>query len=302
MDEDAEEGGSAANLPTRDEFASLLSRGLPTAELVRTVVMHAIPRFFFEIRTAPNMPVSFTADSVTRVFVKRDGSEIALELVSGTTMTMEDYFDEYLEMANHLGFVFSVITSAEDRVGSLSLTWAEVVDRMYIIQPNTLVDFSLCVLCMYLENIAAEDVTLSYCVMLKAALDKLKRKITFHAKIAALLANGCEWLLNTLMAMHDLPSFDRDLILPHYGVAKPLMSVESEGLEELIRGLYDTHAITVINMPEPGHSDIQIILEARRSTLNHIYENGNYFSRVLRMWWNAPLKHKNAYAMYHTYK
>ncbi|AAQ73739.1 unknown [Psittacid alphaherpesvirus 1] len=301
-DEDAEECGNSANLPTRYEFANMLARGMPTAELVRAVVAHVIPRFFFEIRTAPGMPVVFAADSVSAILVGRDGSEMELELVSGTSMTMEDYFDAYLEMDNHLGFVFSVLTGAEDRVGSVALTWTELIDRMYVIQPNTSVDFSLCVLCMYLENVAEEDVTLSHCVMLKAALDKLKRKITFHAKVAALLANGCEWLLNTLMAMHDLPAFDRELILPHYGVAKPLMSVESEGLEELIRGLYDTHTITVINMPEPGHSDVQIMLEARKSTLNRVYENGNYYSRVLRLWWNTPLKRKNAYAMYHVYK
>lgn len=263
--------------------------------------MHAIPRFFFEIRTAPGMPVLFTSDSVEGIRFSCGTKKLQLELVSGAEVSIDDYFEAYLEMDNHVGFVFSVITTNEDRIGTLGLTWAEMLGRMYIIQPDTLTDFTLCVLCMYLENIPKNEVSMSHCIMIKAALDKIKRTISFDAKVTALLVNGCEWLLNTLLFMHDLATFDQKLVLPHYSVAKPLMSVECEGLGELINGLYYTQSLFIINMPTKADGGIEVIAEARRSTLNKMYERGGVLFRVLSMWWNDPQKRRNAYAMYHVY-
>ncbi|QEG54097.1 Cytoplasmic envelopment protein 1 [Cacatuid alphaherpesvirus 2] len=248
------------------------------------------------------MPVLFASDSVSGIEVSCAGEKLHLELVSGSKVSIEEYYDMCLEMETHLGFAFSVITAVEDRVGTLSVTWPDMLDRIHIFQPETQVDFSLCVICMYLENIFTEDVTLSNCIMLKAAIDKLKRKITYDMKLAALLANGCEWLLNTLLAIHDLPTFDENLVLPHYGVAKPLMSVECDGLKELVKALYDTHAIMIINFPDSNEREIPVILESRRSSLNRLYENGNFFTRVLRLWWNSPDKRRSAYRLYHKYQ
>ncbi|AEB97350.1 tegument protein UL7 [Gallid alphaherpesvirus 1] len=286
--------------PTLEELERLASSGESTSQLIKEISRQAIPRFFFEVRSTPGAPALFASDSITYMDIQMDGEKIILELISGAVVDIEEYFCACVRLDDHAGFIFSVITASEDRVATVHVTWPDFLNRIHRIMPQKFEDFALCLICMYLENIDPIKVTQEHCYKLRSAIARFARTISINDKVRELLVNGGEWLLNTLLLMHDLPPFDPGLVLPHYRVAQPLMQITAPIGEELISSLYSTHALMIMNLPS-NENERAIILESRNSTLNRVYGNGNFFTRVLRLWWNDRKLHRSAYKLYDTY-
>ncbi|QFU14595.1 tegument protein [Psittacid alphaherpesvirus 5] len=274
---------------------------------VADLTRYIIPRFFFEIRDANDKkrPTLFTSNSIISMDVVNDDYDnVLLKLVSGLHTSVDDYFRDHIKTEYYRGFVFTIVMITEDRVATLGLMWPMVLRRMRLYRPETKLDFFLCLLAMYLENIPSGVLTKLHAERLNAILHHLRsRRYTSMAPLTELLFNGIEWLLNTLMYMNNLEPFAREFVLPHYDIIQPMLDVSNADIKPLLEALYYNHAhfetdfganipIRDIVIRHPSH------VEFRPSDLNKLYSNKNLFKRLLYIWWHTdnPCDAKTMYA------
>ncbi|ASW27100.1 tegument protein UL7 [Beluga whale alphaherpesvirus 1] len=199
------------------------SRGGATGA-VSDLVWHVLPRFVCEVREIPPRPPVFTTTSVVHMRVDEATGALLLTLAGHTReITCEEYMDLCLAQPGFKGFALVVITAVEDMTRSLSVPGVALPHRLAVHKPDSLDEFSLCVVQMYLESCAGAQAGPELFAPLARLLDRLRAAANPMRKVANFLYVGTTRVLHTLMYMSGHGAFSVQRVLPHYLIAKELL-------------------------------------------------------------------------------
>ncbi|AIU39288.1 tegument protein UL7 [Testudinid alphaherpesvirus 3] len=241
-----------------------------------------IPRYILEVRHIQGKAVLFSGETVDGVAVDKDG-RVSLSLnYSDKMSTVEEYHSKCLRSSDFQGFVFVIITTTVDDIQAIELPGELVARKMVLFKPSHVVDFTLCVLMMYMENFPTEAADSAMFNSLRELLKTIQLQLNGVNKMRSLLFRGCTWLLNTLMNYSNLVPFEERYVLPLHGLYKTLIPVT--GAQELLKVMFSSHhTMNIGNLPAVNRR--QALLLYRASYLNRIYDHHTYLC-CLYYWWN----------------
>ncbi|AII80749.1 ORF55 [Equid alphaherpesvirus 1] len=219
-----------AHSATVDEMVEAITKGdNSVTTIVDDLVWHATPRFVTEVREVPGLPPSFTTTSVTDMRVDASSEKLMLTLdgQEGSEISCETYMRSCLDLPAFKGFSLFVVTPLEDRVNVLGVAPVILSHRLVLYRPTDLIDFTLCIIQMYLENCSTKRATSSLFVQIECILRNISKTITPLLKMRRLMYIGATWTLNTLMCVTNHNPFDQARVLPNYMMAKMLLGQKS---------------------------------------------------------------------------
>ncbi|BAV93420.1 tegument protein UL7 [Equid alphaherpesvirus 4] len=218
-----------AHSATVDEMVEAITNGddLATA-IVDDLVWHATPRFVTEVREVPGLPPSFTTTSITNIRVDPSGKlMLTLDGQEDAEVSCETYMNSCLNLSAFKGFSLFIVTPLEDRVNVLGVAPVILSHRLVLYLPTNIIDFTLCIIQMYLENCSPKRATSSLFVQVEGILRNISKTITPLLKMRRLMYIGATWVLNTLMSATNHNPFDQTRVLPNYMMAKMLLGHKS---------------------------------------------------------------------------
>lgn len=193
-----------------------------------------------EIREIQGGPTQFTGVSVSKLRVARCDTRFHLTLTGADLddeMASDVYHSQCIVNSAFKGFVFMVLTVTEDIVRTIGVPPPLLKYRLVFYNPSEHLDFALCLLVAYLENLHASACDVTFFVQVQSFLRYAWTRVTPMTKMRRFLCATNVWLLNTLMSMGSCSPFDGDRVLPHYAIYRHLCS--TSGVCDVLLTLFE---------------------------------------------------------------
>ncbi|BAP00686.1 tegument protein UL7 [Pteropodid alphaherpesvirus 1] len=195
-------------------------------ETVETISGQTLLRMACEVRQVASHAPRFSATTIAGISISPCCAlSFQLDGAPGDTHTPSQvFFQQCRSQAAYRGFVFAVITAAEDHVNTLAVPPLVLTHRFALFNPTELIDFNLASMLMYLENCPRSHATPSLFVKISTWLGVMSRRTSPLERMRCLLIRSCQWMLNTLMFMVGVDPFDEKFVMPHWYMAKYLLA------------------------------------------------------------------------------
>ncbi|AAG27228.1 unknown [Cercopithecine alphaherpesvirus 9] len=275
---------------TIDDLLVRAERNLNLNDTIEELQMHAMPRFVCEVREIAGFKPLFSATSVTSLrvdLIKRNSVLVKLD-GNNSELSCEAYYKQCQQQPAFKGFVFTIITAVEDIVHSVTIAPCVLPYRMTMYYPDNVLDFTLCIIIMYLESCGTET-SPSLFVQLSVFLRLIENSIGPLDKMRKFLYIGVTWLLNTLMRLVDNSPFVPNRVLPHYALVKILHPFTNKSSPPVLQAIYTCGVGDKFKLPENAVKCPDGIVKARNGLLNAPLRSVDY-QNVLYFWWSTRLK------------
>ncbi|ABF21626.1 unknown [Human alphaherpesvirus 3] len=304
------DGMSGINIPsilgcsvTIDNLLTRAEEGLDVSDVIEDLRIQAIPRFVCEAREVTGLKPRFLANSVVSLRVKPEHQETVLVVLNGDSseVSCDRYYMECVTQPAFRGFIFSVLTAVEDRVYTVGVPPRLLIYRMTLFRPDNVLDFTLCVILMYLEGIGPSGASPSLFVQLSVYLRRVECQIGPLEKMRRFLYEGVLWLLNTLMYVVDNNPFTKTRVLPHYMFVK-LLNPQPGTAPNIIKAIYSCGVGQRFDLPHGTPPCPDGVVQVPPGLLNGPLRDSEYQKSVYFWWLNRTMVTPKNVQLFETYK
>ncbi|AQS79209.1 tegument protein UL7 [Ateline alphaherpesvirus 1] len=263
-----------------------VSHGPDLAGVAETVGDQTLLRLACEVRQVAGHAPRISATAIARLNVSPGGQlSFVLEGAPADQETPSpEYHRQCLDQPAYRGLVCAAITAAEDRVDSLGVQPPTLQHRLVLLRPAALADFELLAALMFLENCPPALATPGLFVRVSAWLGRVARRTSPLQRLRRLLLRSCRWVLNTLMFMTNVDPFSDALVLPHWYMARCLLS--SGAPPPVVAALFDTPPGPG---PDPGPAaETDCVAYSPDGVMGRPWRS-EAFRRALVSWWTSPV-------------
>ncbi|AAG45744.1 UL7 [Meleagrid alphaherpesvirus 1] len=265
-----------------------LREGEGQEAIIEELIRQPMARMMMEIREIRGVSTRFTGISVNKLRVDQGSKRLCLTLAgadAGSEIDSHVYYQQCMTNTAFKGFVFIVLTAAEDIVKSIGVPPSLLKFRLALFRPRDHLDFALCLLVAFLENRVGDASDVSLYVQIQSFLKYAWTRVTSINKMRRFLCVTITWLLNTSMELGSICPFDRGYVLPHYSIYKHLNGTWSM-CANVIRAIYLQDVPSTMSQAQSALRGRDSIVLKNEGLLNGAFQK-DWIGDVIYDWWKC---------------